>query len=414
VGRHLSPSLLVRILVPATIVAGIVVMAFRLDGQPGLGRDPAFTVLAGAIFGLLLQRSRFCFFCILRELFEERDARGALGILAALAIGSLGYLVVMQPWLPDPLVGRLPPDAHIGPVSWVLVAGGLSFGLGMTLSGSCISAHLYRLGEGSTLAPFALAGAVGGFMLGFASWNWLYIGTLATAPVVWLPGKLGYGGAAALQAALLGVLALLLLLRVRWPAPAGVAGAAPTPTPTPTPSILVRRIFVDRWPAWLGGIGVGMLGFLAYLRTEPLGVTAELGSRARTLAGALGWIPDRLPGLDGFAGCATVVIEALMTPNGVFILALVAGSLAAGIASGNFRPRAWPWHRYVLATLGGVLMGWGAMVALGCTVGVLLSGISAFALSGWVFAAAVIVAVWTSLGVRRVAVRRAAPATRGG
>lgn len=407
-GRHLNPSLLVRILVPATIVAGIVLLAFRLDGQPGLGRDPAFTVLAGAIFGLLLQRSRFCFFCILRELFEERDARGALGILAALAVGSLGYLVVVQAWLPDPFVGRLPPDAHIGPVSWVLVAGGLSFGLGMTLSGSCISAHLYRLGEGSTLAPFALAGAVGGFMLGFASWNGLYIGTLATAPVVWLPGKLGYGGAAALQAALLAALALLLLLRVRWPAPASVAGTAPTP------SILARRIFVERWPAWLGGIGVGMLGFLAYLRTEPLGVTAELGSRARTLAAGLGWIPDRLPGLDGFAGCATVVIEALMTPNGVFILALVAGSLAAGIASGNFRPRAWPWHRYVLATLGGVLMGWGAMVALGCTVGVLLSGISAFALSGWVFAAAVTFAVWASLGVRRVVVRRAAPATRGG
>jgi uncharacterized protein len=222
-------------------------------------------------------------------------------------------------------------------------------------------------------------------------------------------GKLGYGGAAALQAALLGVLALLLLLRVRWPAPAGVAVRR-----APTPADSRPRVFVDRWPAWLGGIGVGMLGFLAYLRTEPLGVTAELGSRARTLAGALGWIPDRLPGLDGFAGCATVVIEALMTPNGVFILALVAGSLAAGIASGNFRPRAWPWHRYVLATLGGVLMGWGAMVALGCTVGVLLSGISAFALSGWVFAAAVIVAVWASLGVRRVVVRRAAPATRGG
>jgi uncharacterized membrane protein YedE/YeeE len=396
VGRHLSPSLLVRILVPATIVAGIVLLALRLDGQPGLGRDPAFTVLAGATFGLLLQRSRFCFFCILRELFEERDARGALGILAALAVGSIGYLVVVQPWLPDPLVGRLPPDAHIGPVSWVLVAGGLSFGLGMTLSGSCISAHLYRLGEGSTLAPFALAGAIGGFMLGFASWNWLYIGTLATAPVVWLPGKLGYGGAAALQAALLAALALVLLLRVRWPAPAEIAGVPPTPI------VLARKVFIDRWPAWLGGIGVGMLGFLAYLRTEPLGVTAELGSRARTLAGGLGWIPDRLPGLDGFAGCATVVIEALMTPNGVFILALVAGSLAAGIASGNFRPRAWPWHRYVFAILGGVLMGWGAMVALGCTVGVLLSGISAFALSGWVFAAAVTFAVWASLGVRRL------------
>lgn len=394
-GRHLRPGLLLRILVPATLVAGIIFSAVRLDGQGALGRDPAFTVLAGAAFGILLQRSRFCFFCILRELFEERDARGALGILAALAVGSIGYLVVMQPWLPDPSAGRLPPDAHIGPVSWVLLAGGLSFGLGMTLSGSCISAHLYRLGEGSTLSPFALAGAIGGFMLGFASWNWLYVGTLATAPVVWLPASFGYGGAAALQGGVLLVLALLLLLWVRWPA------TPPAAEPAPGPAELLQRVFVARWPAWLGGVGVGLLGFLAYLRTEPLGVTAELGSRARTLAEGLGWIPGRLPGLDGFAGCATVVIEALMTPNGVFVLALVAGSLAAGVASGSFRPRAYPWHRYLLAMLGGVLMGWGAMVALGCTIGVLLSGISAFALSGWVFAVAVTLGVFASLPLRR-------------
>jgi len=380
---------------PATIVAGIVFSAFHVDGQPGLGRDPAFTVFAGAAFGILLQRARFCFFCVLRELFEDRDVRGALGILAALAVGSLGYLVVVQPWLPDPAVGRLPPDAHIGPVSWVLLAGGFSFGVGMTLSGSCISAHLYRLGEGSTLAPFALLGAVGGFVLGFVSWNGLYVATLASAPVVWLPAKVGYAGAVGLQGALLLALAALLVLVARWPA------HARAPERALTAAGLARRVFVERWPTWLGGIGVGMLGFLAYLRTEPLGVTAELGSRARTLAGQLGWIPERLPGLDGFAGCATVVIEAVMTPNGLFILALVAASLAMGIASGNFRPSAYPWHRYLLAALGGVLMGWGAMVSLGCTVGVLLSGISAFALSGWVFAAALVAGVWSSLAVKR-------------
>jgi len=397
VGRHLSLSLALRIMVPAALVVGIVLFALQLDGVAGLGRDPVFTVLAGAAFGILLQRSRFCFFCILRELFEERDARGALGILVALAVGSLGYLVVLQPWLPDPGVGRLPPDAHIGPVSWVLVAGGLSFGLGMVLSGSCISAHFYRLGEGSTLSPFALLGAVAGFMLGFLSWNSLYVGTLSTAPVVWLPAMLGYGGAATLQAGLLLALALVLLLRVRWPE---TADASATGAP-PTPATLARRVFVERWPTWLGGFGIGLLGFLAYLRTEPLGVTAELGSRARTLAEQLGWVQGRLPGLDGFAGCATVVIDALVTPNGVFILALVAGALAAGVASGNFRPRNYPWHRYPLALLGGVLMGWGAMVALGCTVGVLLSGISAFAVSGWVFAAATTVAVWAGLAANR-------------
>lgn len=384
---------------PAAIVAGIAFCAFRVDGQPGLGRDPAFTVFAGAVFGILLQRSRFCFYCILRDLFEKRDVRGALGVLVALAVGSLGYLVVMQPWLPDPSIGRLPPDAHIGPVSWVLLAGGLSFGVGMALSGSCISAHLYRLGEGSTLSPFALLGAVGGFMLGFASWNWLYIGTLATAPVVWLPAAMGYAGAMTLQAALLLGLAALLLLRGQLPVAQARSG-------TLTAGRLMQRTFVERWPAWLGGIGVGMLGFLAYLRSEPLGVTAELGSRARTLAAGFGWVPDRLPGLDGFAGCATVVIDALMTPNGLFILALVAGSLAVGIASGRFQPIGYPWYRYLLAMLGGVLMGWGAMVALGCTVGVLLSGISAFALSGWVFAAAMIVGVCSSLALKRALGRR--------
>ena len=86
-----------------------------------------------------------------------------------------------------------------------------------------------------------------------------------------------------------------------------------------------------------------------------------------------------------------------MAPN----TSLRCGSLAAGVASGSFRPRAYAWHRYLLATLGGVLMGWGAMVSLGCTVGVLLSGISAFAVSGWVFATAVVLAVWGSLLVKR-------------
>ena len=37
---------------------------------------------------------------------------------------------------------------------------------------------------------------------------------------------------------------------------------------------------------------------------------------------------------------------------------------------------------------GGVLLGWGAMTAIGCTVGNLLSGIMAGAVSGWVFAIA--------------------------
>ncbi len=390
-----------RVLVPVALVIALVAIGLRIGDALGIGPDPAFTLLAGALFGVLLQRSRFCFYCILRELFEDRDSRASYGLLVALAVGSLGYVAMFGSWVADPGAGRLPPDAHIGPVSWVLVVAGLAFGIGMTLSGSCISAHLYRLGEGSVLSPFALVGALAGFVLGFASWDHLYVETISRAPTEWLPARFGYGGAVLLQLAVLGALALLLMRRL--PArPARDAAAWRL-------RAVLDAVFVRRWPAWVGGAGVGMLGFIAYFRTSPLGVTAELGSRARTLAERLDLIPGRLAGLDGFSGCATVVIDALMTENGVFILALVAGSLAAAIGAGAFRPRRQPLHRYPLALLGGVLMGWGAMVALGCTVGVLLSGISAFALSGWVFGAAVVAGVWVSLAVRnRVRMRLSA------
>lgn len=386
-------ALLPRVLVPLAVLMAAVLAAGALDGRQDLGRDPVFTLLAGLAFGVLLQRSRFCFFCNLRDAFEGRGTQGVLGLLVALAVGSLGYLVLFGAWVADPGLGRLPPDAHIGPVSWVLVAAGAAFGLGMTLSGSCLSAQLYRLGEGSLLAPLALLGAIGGFALGFLAWQPLYESTLSVAPVVWLPRTLGYTGAALLQAALLGALALWLLrgLAPRLARPAGHTRLRE----------IARAVLVERWPTWLGGIGIGLLGTFAYFRTEPLGVTAELGSRARTVAEQQGWVSGRLPGLDGFSGCATQVIESLMTSNGVFVLALVAGSLAAATAAGQFKPQAVAWHRYPLALLGGVLMGWGSMVGLGCTVGTVLSGISAFALSGWVFGAAMVAAVWASLAVQR-------------
>lgn len=112
------------------------------------------------------------------------DPRGLLAIVLALAVGVVGYTVVLGSWLPVPQPGKLPLDMHIGPVSWVLVVAGLSFGAGMVVSGSCISAHWYRLAEGSAVSPFALVGSALGFVLGFITWNPLYSLSVADAPVV--------------------------------------------------------------------------------------------------------------------------------------------------------------------------------------------------------------------------------------
>ncbi|KAG1255888.1 hypothetical protein G6F66_014868 [Rhizopus arrhizus] len=82
-------------------------------------------------------------------------------VLIALGVGTLGYHAVFGAFLPVPSPARLPPGAHIGPVSLALVAGAFVFGVGMRVSGSCISAHFYRLGEGALASPFALLGAGG-------------------------------------------------------------------------------------------------------------------------------------------------------------------------------------------------------------------------------------------------------------
>jgi hypothetical protein len=157
----------------------------------------------------------------------------------------------------------------------------------------------------------------------------------------------------------------------------------------------------DRWPPAVGAILVGGIGVIAYLRIAPLGVTAELGSLARTAASAAGWLPGRLEGLDTYAGCATAVKRVLLSNNGAFVLALVAGAWAAALAAGAFRPRL-PSRKDIARNFaGGVLMGWGGMTALGCTVGTLLSGVMAGALSGWVFGAACLAGIWAGLRVVR-------------
>ncbi|MCJ2047418.1 YeeE/YedE family protein [Methylobacterium sp. J-078] len=370
------------------VAAGLAWAAHRLAEEPN-GARLSLSLIFGALFGFVLQRSRFCFYCQWRDFLVGSDSRGMLGILAALAAGVAGYAVILGAWMPDPSGARLPPDAHIGPVGPVLALAGAVFGAGMAVSGSCISAHLYRLGEGSPTAPFALLGTGVGFALGFATWNPLYLASVSEAPVLWLPRHLGYGGSLFVALALLGVLALALLRRLpaRAPAPVSV---------TPW-----QAVFVVRWPVWLGGLAVGALATLAYLRIGPLGVTTEIGGRTRQAAAGLGLLPDRLEGLDGFRGCATAVRDALLTPNGLFIAGLVLAAFAAALAAGQFRPSRPTRGQALRGVVGGILLGWGAMTGLGCSVGTLLSGIMAGAVSGWVFGLAMFAGAAATLRLGR-------------
>ncbi|GHT88422.1 membrane protein [Betaproteobacteria bacterium] len=381
------------------------VLAVWVQSEPG-GRVPAFALICGVALGVSMQRSRFCFYCHIREWLEERDPRGVLAILLAIAVGLIGYTVVLGSWLPEPKPGNLPPDIHIGPVSWVLALAGLVFGAGMVISGSCISAHFYRLAEGSPTAPFALLGVGLGFVFGFQSWNTLYSVSVSEAPILWAPTYLGYGGALLLQ---LGILALVagwvwqrFAARTIAPAPAQ-NGAAP---PIPSLGDIFRKVWGGKWSYWVGGLFVGLISVLAVIRMKPLGMTGSIASAARALAAKAELIPVKLNGLDGFAGCASVVQDTWLTAENLLLLGLVGGAFVAALASAGFKLQKPGRGHVVRGLVGGVLLGWGAMSGLGCTIGTLLSGTQAGAVSGWVFGATMLVAIQAGLKVKACFVQR--------
>ncbi|UYG51940.1 YeeE/YedE family protein [Comamonas endophytica] len=378
-------------LAAAFVLAGLWLLSQHAQTLP-TGRTLVFALSIGIALGVVLQRTRFCFYCHARDWLQRDDPRGILAIALALAIGVVGMTVVQSSWVANPQAGQLPPEMHIGPVSWVLVLAGLAFGAGMAVSGSCISAHWYRLAEGSAVAPFALLGTGLGFAIGFHTWNPLYSAAVADAPVVWLPQHLGYGGALALQ---LGALALWCAWIWQRHVQRRSAGApAMQPQKARDLRSLWQSLWTGRWNYALGGALVGLISVATIVRMRPLGVTATLGSQVRGALQQRGWVPERLDGLDGFAGCATLPQESWATPNALVLAGLVGGAFVASLASRQFTPRRPTGRDALRGIIGGTLLGWGAMTGLGCTIGTLLSGGMAGALGAWVFGAAVLAALW--------------------
>ncbi len=385
-------------IVPAAIILAGLLTASYILAIDAEGRALAFSLLAGSAFGIVLQRGRFCFMCNFRDLFERRSSDGAIAILVALGAGALLHQIIITAWMPLPLEGRLPPSAHIGPAGYILALAAFVFGLGMALSGSCLSAHFYRLGEGAFGSLIAIGGAAIGFLLGFLTWPRLYTFAVFDDPPVWLPHHLGYTGS------LIVTVAALLFLTIV------VLKIAPLTSQTPSEDHKKRSSFkavlVSRWPPVVSGIFVAIISAFTYFRVAPLGVTAELGSIVRTAGIRFSVLPEGLPGLDTLRGCISAVKQGILSPNGVFVGGLVLASFSSALIADQFKP-SWPNLNGLIAhLLGGIMMGWASMIALGCTVGVLLSGIHAGAVSGWIFLVFCIVGTWAGLAVLKAFANR--------
>lgn len=366
----------------------------------------------GLAFGVILQRSRLCFASAFRDLFLTSDGRAMRGILLGIAVATVGFALIELRGLPNPAFGGLPRGAHLMPLGLQLIGGGIAFGIGMVLAGGCISGTLYRVGEGYVASWVALGGILLGLVAATHTWNWWWLTTGASAPVVWLPSLFGYGGALLLALAVLGAAAVLT---VWWELRSGPQPAFALPRVAPPPAASLREALARAyeqvarrgWPFAMGAVALGVLNILAYQFSHPLGVTGELSAWANRGAGLFGALPPELLGTGLLAGCLLVFETGTPLLGEGFFLdsGLVVGAFAAAALAGEFKLR-FPSRpvRYVQSVGGGALMGYGAGIAAGCTIGAFFSAVPSLGLNGFVFGLALLAGA--GLGVQ--AIRRIA------
>lgn len=382
----------IRTSIAAVIIVLLLLLSQILERSETYGSPAATSLLIGTALGIAFERGRFCIFCIFRDSINQSRNYGLISIFTALAVGSIGYTIIFGLFLPTPDGEQLPPSAHIGPVSLALVLGALAFGIGMALAGACISGQFFRLTQGYIRAIPGLIGVVIGFILSFNTWNFLYRNSIESAPRIWLPNYFGYAGSLTISLAVIGGL-IFWLLRKSDPQESEHHGGSSMDWRQMRDNLIKKR-----WSPWVTGTIVGLIGIVAYLRIEPLGTTRQLNSIAQSIGNRYDLYPD-LVGLEGLSGCIGAAVE-VITNNGWLILGFFISALAASISGNRFKYQPLTTKGTLSSFAGGTLLGWGSFTSLGCTIGNLLSGTQAFALSGWTFFLFSFIGAWVGIKLK--------------
>ncbi len=129
-----------------------------------------------------------------------------------------------------------------------------------------------------------------------------------------------------------------------------------------------EKLFRKQWPAWVGGIAMGFIVPLMFVFGAPWGVTN----------GIIVWGDNILkPILYPDAEVQSALWQFTAVINWAFLL----GALISALLGGDFRISIPSFKEFILGAVGGTLMGIGAFLAFGCTIGAFLVGFGALSAS---------------------------------
>lgn len=322
-------------------------------------------LLIGLVFGAVGQWSHFCVRGAIADWMIFRGKARVLTWLLAVAIAALGTQALVSLQLFD-ATKSLAWNSRLPWLSCLL--GGLVFGFGMVLSGGCPQRSLVKSGTGDlkSLVVLLVTAIVAAMTL-----RGLFAPLRAQALDVWaitLPGSQDLGS---VFASALPVSAAAL----RWSLVALLALAAT--------ALLWRNRDAMEKRHWIGGLLVGLLPPAAWLLTGHFGFLAEhpetlepawLGTQSRRPEG-LSFVAPMANALD----LLTLWSDKNTTASFGVMAALGAllGSFLSAKVRGEFKLQSFTDARSLLKHLaGGVLMGFGGITALGCTIGQGLTGLA--------------------------------------
>ena len=333
----------------------------------------------GVAFGAIARQTHFCTMGAVADIVTMGDwSRMRMWVLA-IAVAMLGFNgMVALGWVD---AGK---SLYGGPhLAWASVlVGGLLFGFGMVIASGCGSRNLIRLGGGnlkSLVVLLVLAVAAFATLKGLtATWRVATIDRVALDLPAGqdLPSLLaaGSGWPVPRAAAVLGSLVGLAL--IGW---------------------VLRRPEGRSAPVWIGGVGIGLVIVALWWTSGRYGHLAE---DPRTLEEAfLATNSHRMEALSAVGPVAYALEWLLYTSDASMKLTLGIAAVS-GIAVGAWLMamlrRDFRWEGFANAgdtahhLVGGALMGVGGVLALGCTIGQGLSGVSTLSVGSLLALAALI------------------------